>query len=531
MTSDPNALEDHHVGLLDAEDVAHVEIDLDAEEGGESAFPARTFSKLASGIATLVGAIILSYVVPGLGWAQPWRADEDYVPFWNLIGRELMGQGEHEAQREQQLDELEDLARDTDPEEGDALADRDVVEPPNDAVYPEYEPHADNQTEVEQALEFVEYLDPFYAALTRTDLGHAGAVTRVSHWGDSVLGTDGITGAIRLDMQKRFGDAGHGFHAITKYDASYRHKGIYFVEKAKWKKCFIIRCARDDGRFGYGGVLAYSGGGSQSVFGTAKRGVVGRKASRFELWYQRWPEGGDLRVVVDGGDGEVIHTRADEIEDAWEIYEVPDGAHEFSVRALAEGRVRVYGVVLEREGPGVVWDGMALIGSYVRRLSKQDPDHWAAQLQHRDPDLMVFTFGGNDMNMKPYKRNMKTFEDSYADVIQRAKQAKPDTACLIISPVDHGTRKGNTVVSRPIVAPMVESQRKVALREGCAFFDLYSAMGGEGSMGRWYRKRLGSPDLAHPSARGHKVIGALVYRALMKGYADFRRRSVGKPLP
>ena len=66
MPTDPNALDDHQVGLLDAEDVAHTEIDLSAEEGGESVFGDGTFSKLASGIATLVACIVLSYVVPAL---------------------------------------------------------------------------------------------------------------------------------------------------------------------------------------------------------------------------------------------------------------------------------------------------------------------------------------------------------------------------------------------------------------------------------------------------------------------------------
>ncbi len=37
-------------------------------------------------------ALGATYVVPALNGAQPWAAGEDYIPFWNVIGREVMGQ-------------------------------------------------------------------------------------------------------------------------------------------------------------------------------------------------------------------------------------------------------------------------------------------------------------------------------------------------------------------------------------------------------------------------------------------------------
>ena len=97
--------------------------------------------------------------------------------------------------------------------------------------YPEYKAHADDEGELSQAVESPEQLQAFFHALTLSDLGYEGALTRVGHWGDSVLGNDGISSAIRRRMQARFGDGGHGFHALHKYDPSYRHQGIRFDEK------------------------------------------------------------------------------------------------------------------------------------------------------------------------------------------------------------------------------------------------------------------------------------------------------------
>src|SRR5690242_18577056 len=54
-------------------------------------------------------------------------------------------------------------------------------------------------------------LDRFYESLWRTEKREDGAVTRVVHYGDSPTTADLITGDIRLFLQKRYGDAGHGF--------------------------------------------------------------------------------------------------------------------------------------------------------------------------------------------------------------------------------------------------------------------------------------------------------------------------------
>ena len=52
---------------------------------------------------------------------------------------------------------------------------------------------------------------PFYQALAATAAKEPNAITRVTHYGDSPISADLITGTARRKMQERFGDAGHGF--------------------------------------------------------------------------------------------------------------------------------------------------------------------------------------------------------------------------------------------------------------------------------------------------------------------------------
>src|SRR5882724_11442102 len=59
-------------------------------------------------------------------------------------------------------------------------------------------------------------LDHFYQALWDTEKGDVQAVTHIVHYGDSPTTADLITGDIRSQLQKQFGNAGHGFVLVAK---------------------------------------------------------------------------------------------------------------------------------------------------------------------------------------------------------------------------------------------------------------------------------------------------------------------------
>src|SRR5687768_12510988 len=72
-------------------------------------------------------------------------------------------------------------------------------------------------------------LDPFYSSLARSDARHEGAITRITHYGDSPITNDGITSTVRRLLQNRFGDAGHGFILIDRPWDWYGHDAITFT--------------------------------------------------------------------------------------------------------------------------------------------------------------------------------------------------------------------------------------------------------------------------------------------------------------
>lgn len=518
-----------------------------ADGADENAATTAAALRRITGLAAGLGAMILTtYAVPALHSLRPWVPGGDYVPFWNVVGRHFLGEGEALEAEARAIAELRRATREaaapapapTQPKTLTALAHpvataREEKEP--EPVFPPYEPE-EPVPRPEHGIEPPEALDHFFRKLTLADLGVEGAIARAGHWGDSVLGVDGITSGIRRRLQRRFGDAGHGFHLMDRYNPSYRQQGIEFIPSPGWNRCLIIyECSKRDRRYGYGGLIARSTGGAAASFGTTKEGF-GSTVSLFELWFAYQEHGGKLEIAIDRSDKYVVDTRGEHLADGWYTVAVQPGQHTFQVRAIGGGEVRTYGVVLENDGPGVVWDGIAHIGGSTRGLRTHDPEHIANQIRRRGLDLIVFMFGGNDL-ARVYvdlKESMQPYHEEYTEVIQRFRAGRPEASCLIMSLTDHGERTADDrIVSKPFVKRLVAAQREVARAAGCGFFDTYHATGGEGTVARWYRAipRLIAPDLGHPTGTGHEVIAGLVSNAILYGYEQYRARMVGKPLP
>jgi lysophospholipase L1-like esterase len=367
-------------------------------------------------------------------------------------------------------------------------------------------------------------LASFFDSLGRSARGEPGAITRVAHYGDSSVAADEITHTARRKLQLRFGDAGHGFMLTAKSNMFYGHRDVMHRESSGWDLSSIVRRQLRSGYYGYGGIVANGRAGEYATFGSSESGQIGRAVSRFEVFYQRFTNGGELQISVDNKDERSIATHVPGAsEDAWELVKVPDGSHQMTLRA--RGDVRVYGVSQERDVPGVVYDALGLVGARAERLLGADPQHIARQIAHRSPSLLVLGFGGNESGNDSL--DMRRYAATLTQVIKLMRAGKPDMACLLFGPLDQGERNGRgDVVTLRSLPGIVDAQRQVAKEQGCGFWDTFKAMGGEGSVGRWYhaRPRLFSPDFRHATPNGYSIIGNMYYQALLKAFADHQAK-------
>ncbi|MEM9188196.1 MAG: GDSL-type esterase/lipase family protein [Myxococcota bacterium] len=376
---------------------------------------------------------------------------------------------------------------------------------------------------IEVRIEHPERIQSFFTALEATARRQGPAVTRISHYGDSSIATDLITHTVRRRLQRRFGDAGHGFLLIARGTMPYGHRDVSHAASSRWDVRQIVNNADRDGLYGFGGVSYRAQVGAYATFGTDDRGPVGGAVSLFQVYYRQEPNGGEIQLRVDGGEPRRISTAGEE-RDRVEIIRVPDGAHELEIRPAGGGPIRLYGVALERDRAGVVYDSLGLVGARARRLLNYNSDHIREQMTQRDPDLLVLGFGGNEAD-DPIRR-IPRYEGEFRQVIRRMRGSR-DRACLIFGPLDQARRdEYGRIVTIPTVPMIIEAQRAAAAAEGCAFFDTFGAMGGEGSITAWARSRprLAMTDYRHATPAGYEVIGNLFYKAVLEAFARHLNR-------
>lgn len=359
-------------------------------------------------------------------------------------------------------------------------------------------------------IEHPEAIAPLHAALTRTVA--EGTVTRISHLGDSSIGMDDLPHVLRTAFQSRFGDAGPGFVLLQPHSSSYINRTVSLRNDAEWEElCFIARRCLRDGHYGLGGVSFSSHGGARTTI--VPRG--GRVLSRAELWYVAQPSGGELTFRFGPDRVARISTRAPSLEDRWHVLTRDTGTDGVQVTATGGGSSRAFGVVLENDGPGVVWDSLSMIGAFTHRILEHDEAHFAAQLAHRDPDLVVLSYGGNDLRrVSGGIVDEAGLSDETFRLLDRVRRAVPDAGCLVLGIIDH-ERSGARSIAPEFVEVVVRAQRAAAERAGCGFWDNAAAMGGAGSFAEWRRLGLAAADGKHLTPRGRRVVGARLFEAIM----------------
>jgi lysophospholipase L1-like esterase len=361
-------------------------------------------------------------------------------------------------------------------------------------------------------------LRAFYLALWRTELGAPGAITRVLHYGDSPVTADSITADVRALLQQHFGDAGHGFVLVAKPWAWYGHRGVD-VSARGWRIAAATQVRAKDGFHGLGGVSFEGDTGASSHFELAE------DHERMEIHFLQQPGGGVLTVEAGGQKLGDVDTSGPDKSPAYRAFPLNAGAREIDL-SVERGPVRLFGVSFERNTPGVIYNSLGLNGGQVQVVVRYfDQPQWAEELQHQHPDLVVINYGTNESIYADYIE--RYYPGELHQVIQRVKAAVPRASVLIMSPMDRGQRDSNArITTVPTLPRLVEIQRQTALEMDCAFFNTFQAMGGEGTMARWYdsQPRLVSADFTHPLPAGARKVGVLLDQALESGYRQFKAR-------
>jgi len=362
-------------------------------------------------------------------------------------------------------------------------------------------------------------LDAFYTSLAKTKAKKPGAVTRVLHYGDSVITSDYISGTMRRKLQAALGDSGHGFLLVANPWEWYFHNDVVHGASEGWSSSRITGPLTRDGMYGLGGVTFTGSPGASAFFGTADRGTYGKKVSRFDVYYLETQSGGEVEAKV-GSTVERFSTKGEDKVSRIKSITVPDGEARLNLRVVS-GSPRLFGVALERDETGVVYDALGANGARAELLNGINAAHWGEQMALRKPALIVLQYGTNESEAPGLAAD---YERTLGAVVAKLKAAAPKASILIAAPLDRAENAEGGTRTKPIIKKLVAAQKNVAKESGVAFWNTFEAMGGEGSMAAWMKKGLAGGDLTHPTPAGAEVIGKLFDDALMTGFEAWLSR-------
>lgn len=367
-------------------------------------------------------------------------------------------------------------------------------------------------------------LDTLHRALARARAGKGQA--RLVFYGASHTSAEHYTGVIRRGLQRRYGDAGHGFVLPAKPWRYYRHDDVVIESTNTWRADRIDKSdAVPDGMYGLAGVTIASS--SPDDFGrlaTPRKGPVGRRVALFEVWTLEQPGGGTLNVRIDDGPWRPIPTAAETRRPAYHPFRVRDGRHRLEVRPAGDGEVRLFGVVMERKRPGVIVDTVGIPGSRAIYHLQWDDALYREHLARRKPDFVALAYGTNEAGDDDVP--IEDYEATLRQMLTRIREVAPKASCLLIGPSDRPTPlEDGTWGPRPRTAQIVEVQRRVSADMGCAFFDAVAFMGGEMSMTTWVGATppVALKDHIHYTRIGYQRMGEVLLDLLLPGKKKSRK--------
>jgi lysophospholipase L1-like esterase len=234
-----------------------------------------------------------------------------------------------------------------------------------------------------------------------------------------------------------------------------------------------------------------------------------------------------LGYVNDESDGvaPVLYYNNDTIEGNLDLisksylFKLPLPDYSFSIGFIQKDSLPhtfiVNGFIPEKETPGIVYHAIGVNGASVP--SYLNSENFEEELQLLNPDLIIFAIGINDAASRDF--SVETFHQNYNELIAKIERVNPQCAYIFITNNDSfkkiSRRKYAVNRNGPVAGKVFY---KLAEEHQGGVWDLFSLMGGLGSMRSWQSSDLAKADKVHFKKEGYLLIGDMFYNALIDYY-------------
>ncbi|MCU0421211.1 MAG: hypothetical protein MUC81_00260 [Bacteroidia bacterium] len=329
---------------------------------------------------------------------------------------------------------------------------------------------------------------------------------RIAYFGDSMIEGDLVTQTIRDLLQQRFGGVGVGFFPVSSIVAHYRQT-IKVKANENWRDVHFNNNKQKE-IIGFSGhtFFANEGAACEIKSGSLKQPIPINQLSL-------WCGSAQNPLLFSVGDN-LFQT---ETKGYFNKLVIGNDIKRISI-VFQKSEVPIYGFSAE-SATGLILDNFSFRGTSGTELLRLNSKMLKQIDSLHHYDLVVLHYGPN-LLWNDSIVDFSWYKQQMVKTIKHLKKAFPFTSFLIISTADKAFKMNGVYETARGVEPLLLAQQKIAIETGCAFYNLYEAMGGYNSMKTWVEKKpfLAGNDYTHFNMSGSAKIGRLITNALLNEY-------------
>lgn len=360
-------------------------------------------------------------------------------------------------------------------------------------------------------------MKPFYEALAQVKT--LKRPVRIAYFGDSFIEADIFTADLREMFQQKFGGCGVGYVPITSsisgYRPTVRHSfGGWSSHSSNDSVGFDKKQQGLSGHYFFPREGAYVQLKGQSKYAsrldTCEVSTLYFLNKGFAAVRSKVNGAGEGTLHEEPGDGKIqavsVKGRIGQVR--WHVEQAEE--------------TTFYGVAMDGR-QGICVDNFSVRGSSGLHLRSIPLTTLRDFHRLRPYDLIVIQYGLNvaterGVKYDSYKKGMLT-------VVEHLKEAFPEAGILVVGIGDREYKnEQGELRTMPGVKNLIRYQQAIAAESHVAFWNMYEAMGGQGSIVDMIDQKMANLDYTHINFKGGKHLAGILFETLMYGKEQYEKR-------
>jgi lysophospholipase L1-like esterase len=333
---------------------------------------------------------------------------------------------------------------------------------------------------------------------------------RIAFFGDSFIEGDILTASLRDTLQSVFGGRGVGYMPVTSEVARFRSTIQHTF--SNWTTYSFVGKKNSYSPLGTPGFCFIPQGENEIEYKPGKKRFI-NQFDKIRLFYTSKLQDSLHYTLNDT----LKHSIALDTSSAIKQVAVKaKDAKSVKFNFHPHDSLKVYGLSFEN-GNGIYVDNLAMRGNSGMGILQVSNEMHRQFNQYQDYSLIILQYGLN-VASESDTTGYVWYTQKMVRAVNNLKESFPKSSILIVSVSDRSSNQDGKFATMTTIPDMVEAQRKIARQCKVAFWDLFTAMGGENSMIKYAEAvpPLAAKDYTHLTFLGGKKIARMLTETILQ---------------